>query len=178
MNVEWAVACVQHVFEAWFWFTGHEPGIWWPILFLRIVPNMPHHKGGRMWINTWWRYGTWNRLYESNRDQNHVTDYMRRIFAHVGVIRENCWVLTNASKGLKVQRDSMWWWTILKISSTYKYCIYCTLQRKSRLCIPFLGIARPQFQFSNSCVWERFIYSQDRSTYFLQQNRQIDSGNI
>ncbi len=29
-----------------------------------------------------------------------------------------------------------------------------------------------------SCVCERFIYSQDRSTYFLQQNRQIDGGNI
>ncbi len=29
-----------------------------------------------------------------------------------------------------------------------------------------------------TCVCERFIHSQDRSTYFLQQNRQIDQGNI
>ncbi len=41
-----------------------------------------------------------------------------------------------------------------------------TLQRKYHLCIPFLGIARPQSQFPHSCVCERFIYSQDRSTYF------------
>jgi hypothetical protein len=41
-----------------------------------------------------------------------------------------------------------------------------TLQGKSHLCIPFLGIARPQSQFPHSCVCERFIYSQDRSTYF------------
>ncbi len=29
----------------------------------------------------------------------------------------------------------------------------------------------------HSCVCERFIYSQNRSTYFLQQNRQTDSDN-
>ncbi len=40
------------------------------------------------------------------------------------------------------------------------------LQRKSYLCIPFLGIELPQSQFPHSCVSERFIYSQDRSTYF------------
>jgi hypothetical protein len=32
-----------------------------------------------------------------------------------------------------------------------------TLQRKSHLCIPFLGIARPQPQFPHSFVCERFI---------------------
>jgi hypothetical protein len=52
------------------------------------------------------------------------------------------------------------------------------LQRKSHLCIPFLGIAGPQSQFPHSCVCKRFLYSQDRSTYFLQQNRQIDRGNL
>jgi hypothetical protein len=31
----------------------------------------------------------------------------------------------------------------------------------------FLGIARPQSQFPHSCVYEQFIYSQDRSTHFL-----------
>jgi hypothetical protein len=29
-----------------------------------------------------------------------------------------------------------------------------TLQGKSQLCIPFLGIARPQSQFPHSCVYE------------------------
>jgi hypothetical protein len=53
-----------------------------------------------------------------------------------------------------------------------------TLQRKSHLCIPFLGIARPQSPFPHSCVCERFIYSQDWYTYFLQKNWQIDRGNI
>jgi hypothetical protein len=42
-----------------------------------------------------------------------------------------------------------------------------TLQRKSHLCIPFLGTARPQ----HLCACDRY-------TYFLQQNRQIDRGNI
>ena len=53
-----------------------------------------------------------------------------------------------------------------------------TLQRQFRLYIPFLGIARPQPLFPQSCVCERFIYSQDRSTYFLQQKRQTHRGNI
>jgi hypothetical protein len=47
----------------------------------------------------------------------------------------------------------------------YGFCT--TLKGKSRLCIPFLGIARPQTQFPHSCGCERFIYYQDRSTYFL-----------
>jgi hypothetical protein len=41
---------------------------------------------------------------------------------------------------------------------------HCSLQRKSYLFIPFLGIARPQSQFPHSCDCERFVYSQDRST--------------
>ncbi len=52
------------------------------------------------------------------------------------------------------------------------------LQRQFRLYIPFLGIARPQPQLPHSCVFERFIYSQDQSTYFLQQNRPTHRGNI
>ncbi len=43
---------------------------------------------------------------------------------------------------------------------------FTTLQRKSHLFIPFLGIARPQPQFPHSCVCERLLQSQDRSTYF------------
>ncbi len=35
--------------------------------------------------------------------------------------------------------------------------LYSSLQRKSHLCIPFLGIARPQPQFPHSCVCEQFI---------------------
>jgi hypothetical protein len=46
-------------------------------------------------------------------------------------------------------------------NGTYSY-MYFTLQRQIRLYIPFLGIARPQPQFPHSCVFERFIYSQDQ----------------
>jgi hypothetical protein len=53
-----------------------------------------------------------------------------------------------------------------------------TLQQQFRLYIPVLGIARPQPQFPHSCVCERFIYSQDRSTYFIQQKWQTLRGNI
>ncbi len=54
------------------------------------------------------------------------------------------------------------------IDEPCRFILYVTLQRKSHLCIPFLGIARLQSQFPHSCVCERFrfIYSQDRSTYF------------
>jgi hypothetical protein len=38
----------------------------------------------------------------------------------------------------------------------------CTLQRKSQK----RNCAGPPFQFQHSCVSERFLYSQDRSTYF------------
>ena len=54
-----------------------------------------------------------------------------------------------------------------------------TLQQKSHICIPFFKeTARPQSQFPHSCVSERCLFYQDRSTYFLQQNRQINRGNI
>ncbi len=49
---------------------------------------------------------------------------------------------------------------------------------KIPLCILIMRILRPQSQFPHSCVCERFIYSQDQSTYFLQQNRQINHENI
>ncbi len=58
------------------------------------------------------------------------------------------------------------------------YSTISVLQGKCHLYIPFLKIARPQSQFPHSCVCERFIYSQDRSIYFLQQNWQIGRGNI
>jgi hypothetical protein len=43
----------------------------------------------------------------------------------------------------------------------------CVLNCKKILCLPFLGIARPQSQFPHSCISEGFIYSQDWSTYFF-----------
>jgi hypothetical protein len=45
--------------------------------------------------------------------------------------------------------------------------IWYPLQRKSHLCIPRKGIARPQSQFPHSCVCEQFIYSQDQSTIYI-----------
>jgi hypothetical protein len=68
--------------------------------------------------------------------------------------------------------------SILKVHKSGEALIYTALQRQFRLNIPFLGIARPQPQFPHSCVSGRFIYSQDRSTYFLQQKRQTHRGNI
>ncbi len=48
--------------------------------------------------------------------------------------------------------------------------------------IPFIysfsGNCAASALFLHSCVYERFIYSQDRSTYFLQQKRQLHRGNI
>jgi hypothetical protein len=41
-----------------------------------------------------------------------------------------------------------------------------TQERNFCLCIPRKGIARPQSQFTHSCVCERSICSQDRSTYY------------
>ncbi len=55
---------------------------------------------------------------------------------------------------------------------------HSTLQRKSHLCIPVLGIALPRSQFPHSCVCERFIYSQDRCSYFPAAEWQTDPGNI
>ena len=43
--------------------------------------------------------------------------------------------------------------------------------RKIPFMYSFSGHCAPQSQFPHSCVCERFIYSQDRSTYFLQQKR-------
>ncbi len=50
------------------------------------------------------------------------------------------------------------------------------LQRKSHSYIPRKGTAWPQSQFLHSCVSEQFIYFQDPSRIFLQQNRQTDLG--
>ncbi len=58
-------------------------------------------------------------------------------------------------------------------------------QRHTATKIPFMyscsgnyAALPPQSQFPHSCVFELFVYSQDWSTYFLQQNRQIDCGNL
>ncbi len=43
-------------------------------------------------------------------------------------------------------------------TSKYLKLMVFALQWKIQLCIPFLGIARPQSQFPHSCVCERFFY--------------------
>ena len=53
---------------------------------------------------------------------------------------------------------------LLKSSKHYK-TKKCTAM-KLPFMYSFLGIALPQSQFPHSCVCWRFIYSQDRSTYF------------
>ncbi len=63
---------------------------------------------------------------------------------------------------------------LIFVEASHKLAVY-TLQRQLRLYIPFLGIARPLPHFPHSCVFERFIHSQDQSTYFLQQTHR---GNI
>ncbi len=47
-------------------------------------------------------------------------------------------------------------------------------QPKSHLCVPFLGIAGPQSQCPHSCACERFIYSQDQSTYIFPEAEKAD----
>jgi hypothetical protein len=54
------------------------------------------------------------------------------------------------------------------IRTHYVHIILCTATKIPFKCIPFLEISVP------TCTFERFIYSQDRSIYFLQ----IDRGNI
>jgi hypothetical protein len=46
------------------------------------------------------------------------------------------------------------------------YTIRRALQRRSDLCFPRNQTVRPRSQFPYSSICERFIYSQDRSTYF------------
>ena len=62
--------------------------------------------------------------------------------------------------------------------SKSRYIPCHTLQRKSHLCVPRKGIARPQSQFTHSCVCERFIYSHNRVLpILLQENIWPDLGN-
>ncbi len=52
------------------------------------------------------------------------------------------------------------------------------MQRKSHLCIMYVFAASVLIS-TFMWLWVIYIlYSQDRSTYFLQQNRQTDGGNI
>ncbi len=63
--------------------------------------------------------------------------------------------------GVKMPRRSVAHWSVNLLSVPLT-----ALRQKSHLCIPRKGSAQPQSQFPHSCAWERFIYSQDRSTYF------------
>ncbi len=56
--------------------------------------------------------------------------------------------------------------TSLRIGLYLPLCTAKSQDRKFETNVPKKGIARPQSQFSHSCVCERFIYSQDWSTYF------------
>jgi hypothetical protein len=76
---------------------------------------------------------------------------------------------------------------IVEVANPYTFWRACLLETHfltayTATVIPFIysfsEIARPQSQFSHSCFLERFIYSQDQSTYFLQQNRQTHRGTI
>jgi hypothetical protein len=82
-------------------------------------------------------------------------------------IQKVCASKVYTSAEFKREKDNFQVPTNLSLTST-----------KIPLMYSFLGIAWPQSQFPHSCICERFTYSQDRSTYFLQQNRQIDHGNI
>ncbi len=80
-------------------------------------------------------------------------------------------ILMHSHKTLPQKKDpntvkGSWqlFWRFLWIWSTPR--LDSALQQKSHLCIPFLGTAQPQSQFPHSCACERFIYSQDQSTYF------------
>jgi hypothetical protein len=57
-----------------------------------------------------------------------------------------------------------------------------TLQRNdtenSKQIFPEREIARPQSQFPNSCIYERFIYSHNLSAYYAAGNMWTDPGNI
>ncbi len=77
-----------------------------------------------------------------------------------------------------LRKKGIGWLTVKRL--WLRGCQPATLQGKSHLFIPFLGIARPQSKFPHSCVCEWFIYCIPRigPHIFLQQNRQTDSGGI
>ncbi len=56
-------------------------------------------------------------------------------------------------------------------STTSMPPILFALQQKSHLCIPFLGIALSQPQFTHSCVCERFLYFQGGSVHIFSCSR-------
>jgi hypothetical protein len=68
--------------------------------------------------------------------------------------------------------------SILHPYQIFRWVLTCrpvgALHRKSHLCIPFLGIARPQPQFPHSCVCERFIYIVPGSVYTFPPAEQAD----
>jgi hypothetical protein len=67
-----------------------------------------------------------------------------------------------------LQLKKTWYWPQVKYA----------LQQIQFIYFLFWELRGLSSQFPHSWVCERFKYSQDRSTYFLQQNRQIDRGNI
>ena len=68
------------------------------------------------------------------------------------------------------------------MSTTIRLMFCLPLGQKSFLRIPRNQTARPRSRFLLSCIYERFLYSQDWSAclhcIWLQQNWQTDPGNI
>ncbi len=92
------------------------------------------------------------------------------------------WVKNSANEAVNWKGLDYWspgWkhdpWVISLFSTlppcTQHWIISPHTATKSHLCIPFLGIVRPQSQIPHSCDCERFIYSQDRSTYNISCSR-------
>ncbi len=79
-------------------------------------------------------------------------------FLFLGTSPKDCAFLGGKENTLKLKTTAKLNRTQTSIATVRDlYRMYATLERKSHLCIPFLGIARPQPQFSQSCVCERFI---------------------
>ncbi len=105
----------------------------------------------RKYVDRFWEY--------INRSHTHECGNWGwdRAITRKGIYKRNChcsvWCLRYNDLLLKV------------VGIGIHCCVTNTLCRKSNLCIPRKGIAWPHSQFLHSCVCERFIYSQDRSTY-------------
>jgi hypothetical protein len=68
----------------------------------------------------------------------------------------------DSSSQLTIQYSMLFNFSIMPLPSLLQ--LHCN---QNPICVFFFwGIAQPQSQFPHSCVCERFIYSQDRSTYF------------
>jgi hypothetical protein len=81
-------------------------------------------------------------------------EYINGIFVAVLVIMSLFTTSLVFPGGWKSQRFSSQIEAVVEASEDLikQMCMYYALQQKSHLCIPFLGIARPQSQFQHSFV--------------------------